>query len=61
VESLVSLSGMRNGFNFSQHDYNEMLLILDDKVSKLTIGINPMILNRPENNTEIPGPLEKTL
>ena len=52
---------MRNGFNFSQHDYNEMLLILDDKVSKLTIGINPMILNRPENNTEIPGPLEKTL
>lgn len=48
-------------FGFSDHGYVEM--VLDEKSAfpqpSLQIGYQPMILNRPENNFKMAGPLER--
>lgn len=45
-------------FQFSEHDYIEMHASFPVSPAGLTVNHGPMVLNRPEGEWHIPGPLE---
>ncbi|MBM3115111.1 GNAT family N-acetyltransferase [Jeongeupia naejangsanensis] len=49
-----------SAFSFSDHDYIEMELSEQPQLvsPSMHIGSTPMVLNRPENSTQLLGPLE---
>jgi hypothetical protein len=65
LESFYSSYGFKTvgrDFGFSDYDYVEVYL--DEGKSLYSpfsyVGNQPMLLNRPENNSLTPGPLEKS-
>lgn len=45
-------------FSFSDHEYLEMVCMLDANAEAINVGQNPDILNRPEGMFRRPGPIE---
>ena len=50
---------LNESFNFSEYDYQEMELDLKGNDIFSNKQMNPLIVNRPENDPYRPGPLEK--
>lgn len=48
-------------FSFSDHDYIEMVCMLNEDEPVFQIGQNPHIVNRPEGSWNAEGPIENSL
>ena len=49
-------------FHFSDHEYGTFVCDLEvDETSRLTVHTHPMVLNRPEDQLDRPGILEKSM
>ena len=50
-----------NEFNFSDHDYIEMVNTFHKSAAVFEIGDNPHLINRPEGQWNLAGPIEQSL
>ncbi|MGL6043828.1 MAG: GNAT family N-acetyltransferase, partial [Sandaracinobacteroides sp.] len=48
-----------SSFTFSGHRYTEMLLEIARDAESIQLGIDPLVLNRPEGAWDVPGVLER--
>jgi predicted GNAT family N-acyltransferase len=52
--------GKAASFTFSGYRYTEMLLEIPKDINSIYLGVDPLVLNRPEGEWESPGILEKS-
>jgi predicted GNAT family N-acyltransferase len=47
-------------FRFSDHEYRELVAPIPPTTRQMRLGLDPLVLNRPENDFDTPGILEES-